>query len=192
MPLKRPIEELLEKLWAQVNFGLESIMRTGVISIGGVAYNYTGNNSGEISQSITGLDDEVLRNMPRTKHGAKGEPYVAIDGGVEVKLGYRFYTPEEKVTASAYRAEHSGGQGGKVSSSVRKEQDEAKAKEQDLAAREVLANEAFAKTLSESTLATLKSMIIVTEFEKAQEAIKAQAATMTAEQKAALIAALGL
>lgn len=167
-------------------------MRNGVISINGVAYNYEGNNSGELSQSIVGLDDEVLRAMPRTKYGAKGEPYVLFDGQVEKKLGYRFYTDEEKKVTAKYRADHAGGQGGKSNASARKEQDEAKARENDAAARDVLANEELVKNLSESTLKTLRNMVIVTEFERAQEAIKAQAASMTAEQKAALIAALGL
>lgn len=167
-------------------------MRYGTISINGVAYNYEGNNSGELSQSIVGLDDEVLVNWPRTHYGAKGEPYVMLDGGVEKKLGWRFCTPEEKAKASAYRAEHSGGQGGKVNASARKEQDAIKAKEDDAAAREVLANTALVAALSERTLAHLRKMVIVTEFEKAQEAIKAQAASMTEEQKKALIAALGL
>ena len=72
-------------------------MRTGILSIGGVAYNYTGNNSGEISQSITGLDDEVLRTMPRTHYGAKGEPYVAIDGGVEIKFFDRLKAIEQLI-----------------------------------------------------------------------------------------------
>lgn len=83
-------------------------MTTKSIKIQGKVWTVECNNSGEISKEIQGLPVEVLRDMPRSKHGSKGAPYIMDEEGKEFRLGYKYMTKEERAEHDAYVAEHKG------------------------------------------------------------------------------------
>lgn len=83
-------------------------MTTKTIKINGKTWTVECNNSGEISKEIPGLKVEVLRDMPRSRHGSKGAPYIKDETGAEFRLGYKYMNVEERKEHDAYVQEHKG------------------------------------------------------------------------------------
>lgn len=128
---------------------------------------YSGNFNGnrELSQPVSGLDDEVLKNWPRIRNCANGVPVIKIDGDVEIRLGFHFFTDDEKEMYKQYKKGLNTGSG---SSTPRVS---ASAKDLDKYAREVLANKEIVKKLSPEALAFFKSSLL--EDPKIVAAVKA-------------------
>ena len=149
---------------------------------------YSGNFNGnrELSQPVTGLDDEVLKNWPRERNCANGVPVIKIDGDVEMRLGFHFFTDDEKAMYKKYKNGLNTDSGGFSTSKI-----SASAKDLDKYAREVLANKEIVKKLSPEALAFFKASLL--EDPKIVAAVKALVnAGLTEENARSVLKAQGV
>ena len=134
---------------------------------------------------MTGLNDEVLKNWPRERNCSNGVPVIKIDGDVEMRLGFHFFTDDEKETYKQYKkglSAGSGSSGPRISAS---------AKDLDKYAREVLADKEIVKKLSPEALAFFNASLL--EDPKIASAVKALVnAGMTEEAARSVLKAQGI
>ena len=134
---------------------------------------------------FAGLDDEILKKWPRERNCSNGVPVIKIDGNVEMRLGFHFFTDDEKETYKEYKKGLNTGSGSSVP------RVSASAKDLDKYAREVLANKEIVKKLSPEALAFFKSSLL--EDPKIVSAVKALVnAGMTEEVARSVLKAQGI
>jgi len=91
---------------------------TKVITINGKSYSAEFNANHELSQSVAGLEDSVLIELPRVRVCSNGIPVVKDDAGKEFRLGYKFLNKEELQKHKDYDATHKGSGTSKVKTPV--------------------------------------------------------------------------
>ena len=159
------IKVFVEDLVLHLTLHKEVSMTGKSFILNGQEYSGTFNGNRELSQSVTGLDDEVLKNWPRERNCSNGVPVIKIDGGVEMRLGFHFFNEDEKKMHKDYKAglnTGSGSSGPKVS---------VKAQDLDKYAREILANKEVVEKLSPEALTFFRSSLL--EDPKIVAAVKA-------------------
>lgn len=134
------------------------------------------NANRELSKAVVGLDDKVLTSWPRERTCSNGVPIIKIDGGIEIRLGWHFFTEEEKEVYRNYKKGLNTGSGTPKRSSVPPE-----------FAKEVL--DKCRKQLSAEAIAFFESCV---KDPKVEAAVKAMiAAGLTEEQARAVFASRG-
>lgn len=143
------------------------------IKINGKAYEGNFNASNELSKSVEGLEDEVLIKYPREpREGTSPTVKIKIDSGV-IKLGWHFFTEEEKKYYNEYKKGHSGTGGHRPSAGVSSEDLQKYSKKlMDV------------KGIPEDVLTFFKQFLVTPEQRKAIEAMKACGLSEEAAMKA--------